>query len=125
MRWPWVSRDAMELMQHTLQSSLDNERQLQAEERQRSEARYADLSSKYHMLRLQGATEPPPSIVRELKTPDRLESAVRFHFRGERKALLGQALRQLHDDREQQIPDEEILQRIQRGISLEDEGVPA
>lgn len=87
----------------------------------RSEARYADMASRYHMLKLQGATLPPVPVSVQVEQ-DPVTAAVNAACIGNR-ALRAQMLRQVERDRAAGFKDLEIVTRIQQGTPAED-GVP-
>ncbi len=80
----------------------------------RAESRYADLMVSYRMLRLQGFTPPPAEpVASPAEKPDPVLAAVNAAAKDAKTRTL--MLRQVEIDRNADLTDVEIIQRIQRG----------
>lgn len=84
-------------------------------------ARYAELLTKYHQLKLQGFTPEPVASKPEKPSRDPVMEAVSRACAGKGELVLQSALRQVKIDREAKLSDEEIILRIQRGNRPADE----
>lgn len=114
MKWPWVSR----LLYDQGRADLDYERYRAKMDRQR----YETLLDKYHELRLRGGAtvEPAPVIVRPEFDP--VQAAITAKA-GPDKRLRAMMSREAMQSRAAGIPDIEIIQAIEQGITVDMEGV--
>lgn len=96
-----VSRDAYELA---------------VEQLRKAEKRADEAEARYHQLRLRGASEPAPVVVREAKEQDPMVGLINERAGGDR-ALRARMLHQLRQDRAIGKDDTEIQHEIERGIS--------
>ena len=115
MKFPFVSRFAFEV-------ALEVSKLARADARD-ARAALADMTAKYHQLRLQGQTLPEPKPEPpEPKPVDPCIKAINDMTAGDDR-LRAAALRQLAQDRANNIPDSEIIMKIAEGMSVyEDEG---
>lgn len=123
MRLPWVSRDAHERAVSNERNEVtsyirDFTKSLAAAERAMvaSEARYAELLTRYHALKLQGFAAPAPEPVPPpVTTPDPVLTAVNQASAGKDPRVRSAMLAQVAIDRKAELDDERIILRIQRG----------
>lgn len=82
-----------------------------------------DLLNKYHALRMQGASEPPPARVIEQPAPDPVMSAIAVASRGDRRlhTLMAQEAQRMRARGDHEF---DIIAAIQQGIESP-EGLPA
>lgn len=132
MKWPLVSRAkheqevnslvAINTQVHRSMAHRDGEVTQLLAERVSTEARYAELLSKYHSLKLQGFTETPPPAAAPVTPPvDPVMQAVNAASAGKDAKVRRAMLRQVGIDRKADLPDEEIIRRIQLGNRVEQE----
>lgn len=86
-----------------------------------SEARYAELLTRYHQLRLQGHVPVEIPEAAPAKPVDPVIAAVNRACRGKDAAVRTAMLRQVQADRGADVPDEEIIRRINTGHRPMDE----
>lgn len=124
MKLPWVWRSEHDAWRKAAENAVRHcdlldavcRRLEQRAERETvaSEARYSELMVAYKQLKLQGFTQPTPELVREVPKADPVMQAVNQACRGDarvRSAMLQQVMR----DREEDVPEIEIIERIHRG----------
>lgn len=119
MKWPWVSRHALEVAEKFAsfcESSLQSER-----------ARNDALQERLLSLKTTGAVEPPKDrewdgLVAPAPKQDELRDLIHAKC-GKNYHLRGIMLRQLTQDRADGVKDEEIEARILAGV--QSEGVPS
>lgn len=132
MRFPFVSKaryaeavgalGSAEMMTRVLQTCLDNERQNWAAERDRMTMQYADLMSRYTMLRLQGFEQPIPQPTLPKREPQSdvelaIARAIREQSRG--NGDLAKRMReQVKADRAAGIDEHVILAAIEGRVPL-------
>ena len=84
----------------------------------------ADITGKYHQLRLSGQVLVPETPVVERPTSDPLRSAVVARSRGN-AAVRAAGLAQLEKDRNAGMDEMELMARIAGMVPDEEEGIPA
>lgn len=104
MRLPWVSRAAFDLSQH-------NNAQLHLLVKEHADARYDNLLSKYHALRLQGANVPEPKPAVIAKEPSMLDMAITEKAGGNHRLRL-HLTRWAAEQRQARVDDGEIMERV-------------
>jgi hypothetical protein len=122
MRFPWLSRDSLELARASAVSEHENAQHLRYLLTDVT-SRYDALLEKFTALRLAGAVEPAPVIVPPApREPDALETLVAQQADGDvrKRALM---IKQVRKDRASGVSDDEIAMRIIGGMSVTD-GVP-
>lgn len=120
MRWPWVNREIIDIQHRAFRAAHDR---LVDEVTNLRVERDAVLD-KYHALKLQGASTPEPKPTLERPTYDPVMGAITAKAGGDRR-LRATMSRQAMSDRALGVPEQEIIQRIEQGVTLEDEGIPA
>lgn len=124
-RWPWVSR-AVFLF------ALDAERRRADAEHENAmflRRELAELTARYHQLKLAGAVEVPPPVIAQPpapRTPDPIRDAIREQVRMNPGMLglssyLSAYVREL---REQNLSDEQIVVRLSKWESSEQWSAP-
>lgn len=92
---------------------------------ERGSERYDALLDKYHALKVSGATIPEPVRPVERKEPDALVQTINVLSAG-KPGLRAMMMKQLAQDRANPLLDDaDILQRIQSGMPMYEEGIPA
>lgn len=121
MRWPWVSRGRYDELKEHAQFLCEqlSERQRMVENGHRFTS---DLIDKLQALKLQGATVPEPQPTIERKELDPVQAAITAKAGPDRK-LRAMMSREAMQSRAAGIPDIEILQAIEQGVTVDDEGV--
>lgn len=115
MKWPWVSRDdrlAVVVTEYARQTvELD----------QRWQARYDALLDKYHALKVSGASVPEPAPTLQHPDYDPVQAAITAKAGPDRK-LRAMMRREAMQSRAAGIPDIEIIQAIEQGVTVDMEG---
>lgn len=98
-----------------------------AEQREREWAtRYETLLTKTHQLQLMGAVPVVPNAPHVPREQDMLVQAINDACRGKPGKVRSDMMRAMREDRANEVPDMEILAKIQGGVSSIDEidGLP-
>lgn len=114
MRWPWVSRDVYE--------SETRRAEAWKEQANRECDKYESLLDKYHALKIQGAAVPEEPQKLAPTNMDPVMCAITAKAGPDRK-LRAMMSRQAMLARAAGIPDMEIIQQIEQGVSVDD-GIP-
>lgn len=137
MRSPFVSRayhsailgQVEQSARHFEQACAEAQREaretrtLLVAEIQAERSRYADLLVRYSQMKLSGAIEVPIATApAPAKEPDMIMQAINDVCRGKPPAVKRAMVRQMREDRANDVPDMDILIRIQQGEP--NEGVP-
>lgn len=115
VRWPFVSREMYEAMLDQYERAFESDRQRWLDS-------YRDLLDKYHALKLSGASIPEPPKTLERPEFDPVMAAITAKAGPDRKLramMAGEAMR----SRQAGIPDIEIIQAIEQGVTVDEEGV--
>lgn len=125
MKLPWVSRDQHDAWRKAAENAMRHcdlldavcqrlearaDRDLVA-----SEARYAELMVAYKQLRLQGFAQPTVETPREAQRFDPVMQAVNQACQGKDVRVRAAMIAQVALDRKAEMPELEIIQRIERG----------
>lgn len=116
MSWPWVSR-AVYMARHR---EFLREREVHHAEMRDWTVRYDTLLDKYHALKLSGAFIPEPPKTLERPEFDPVMAAITAKAGPDRKLramMAGEAMR----SRQAGIPDIEIIQAIEQGVTVDDD----
>lgn len=85
-----------------------------------------DVTAKYHQLKLAGAVDATPPVIRDTREPDPIGRAIN-QAAGADRTLRAMMWNQVHRDKEADptITDAEIARRITNGMAVTDGGLPA
>lgn len=121
MRWPWMSR----LLYDRLTADLDYERYratMNFAHHETVQDQYANLLEKYHTLKLAGASIPESVPILQRPEFDPVQAAITAKA-GPDKRLRAMMSREAMQSRTAGIPDIEIIQAIEHGVTVDEEGV--
>lgn len=118
LRWPWVARwvydsvqDDLSVVRSDLQTEIASWR-----------IRYEALLDKYHALKLSGASVPEPTPTLLIPAFDPVLAAITAKAGPDRK-LRAMMSREAIQSRAAGVPDIEIIQAIEQGVTVDEEGV--
>lgn len=131
MKWPFVSRaryeNAVDKATEFVRSAADREFRLHAL-LDKKDQRYDDLLAKYHALKLQGASEPPPVPVAAQPAPlSPISKAIRDQIRAnpDMPGLSSYLLKYAAELRvTERLTDEQIVKRLGQWESSEQWSAP-
>lgn len=83
---------------------------------------YQDLLAKYHVLKLQGAAVPEPTPTLQRPEFDPVQAAITAKAGPDRR-LRTMMSREAMQSRAAGIPDIEIIQAIEHGVTVDEEGM--
>lgn len=118
MTWPWISR-AVYMARH---KEFLREREAHHAEMRSWAVRYDTLLDKYHALRVSGASVPEPTPTLQRPEFDPVQAAITAKA-GPDKRLRAMMSREAMQSRAAGIPDIEIIQAIEQGVTVDEEGV--
>lgn len=114
MKWPLVSRAALEIAEAQLVASREANRQVL--EMWAAEAnRHAALLEKYHALKLSGASLPEPERTIAPRVVDPIQAAINKASTGKDPKVRAAMWRQVEIDRKAGLKDDEIVVRVLAG----------
>lgn len=117
-RWPWVSREAYD----ALLESRTRESMMLTFQNTELRSQLADMTARYHNLRLMGAVPAPEPAPAPPAPPDDPVLDAIAEECGDDYAKRAMMLRQVREDRAAHVSDEDIIHRIRHGV--EPEGMP-
>lgn len=114
MKWPWVSRGVYEITQALVIQEHNAAMNIQI--------RFDALLEKYHTLKVSGASVPEPAPTLHRPEFDAVQAAITAKA-GPEKRLRAMMSREAMQSRAAGIPDIEIIQAIEQGVTMDDENI--
>lgn len=114
MKWPWMSRETLNTWKYCYDSAIAANTYLQTQN--------TDLLEKYHALKLQGAAVPEEPQKLAPTNMDPVMCAITAKAGPDRK-LRAMMSREAMQSRAAGIPDIEIIQAIEQGVTVDEEAV--